>query len=73
MLREIISWLAEHYDSGQMLFILGAGLGSYWIDGRLLQAQGFFREARLARKVGLAYMLGGSLLWLVVRLLMGLT
>jgi hypothetical protein len=73
MPREIVNWLAEHLDAGQILFILGAGLGSYWIDGRILQAQGLFREARLARRIGLAYILGGILLWLVVRFLLWLT
>jgi hypothetical protein len=64
----IMEWLKYSYSPGFVLLIVGTGLGSLLIDTSEMTNKGLKREAWVARILGLAYVFGSILIYILIQL-----
>lgn len=70
MLREVIEWLGGRVTLMFMFLVVFAGMICHYIDGSEMDNRNLTREAAAARLIGLAYMIGGPLLYLALQIVM---
>ena len=65
----IISFLENFYTNYTMLLVVGSGLIAYFLDYKKMLKKNAQREAKISRFIGLTYIWGGILLYILVMFL----
>lgn len=65
VLPHMVLWLKYSYKPGFVLFIIGVGLGSFFLDASEMRSKGLLRETAVARWLGLSYIVGSILLYII--------
>jgi hypothetical protein len=62
----VLKFLSDYYSIYTMLMVVGSGLVSYLLDHREMLKKDRQREAKISKYIGLIYIYGGILLFIIV-------
>ena len=67
IIRTVINELKTIIDFTFGLSVIAIGLFSFFIDGRVFETKKLKKEARVAKIIGVVYIIAGPLLYIVIQ------
>jgi len=65
----IIDTLKSVFGAYVLVTIIAIGLFAFFVDAQALRSKKLKRDAKIARGIGLSYLIGGPILYLIIKLI----
>lgn len=69
IVKSIINELKELYSFYMIFLVVFIGLFTYFVDGIHLKIKGNMKESSLAKIIGITYMIGGPIVYILLKIL----